>query len=182
MTDALPALDSASATTPGGPSAHAQAAARLAAHNQAAARLAAQQQAARAAQALQLARHSLAQAQAQAANTNRGARPLQAPCPVPGPTGYRAPPYRPPAPFVPTLPPATPDVPEDLGTSEPGLSCPICLDTKNQIVASNRNLVSTNCGHIFCSHCIVQVTRTNKKCPTCRKTLTGKNCYHNIYI
>lgn len=69
--DALPALDSASATTPGGPSAHAQAAARLAAHNQAAARLAAQQQAARAAQALQLARHSLAQAQAQAANTNR---------------------------------------------------------------------------------------------------------------
>ena len=66
--DALPALDSASATTPGGPSAHAQAAARLAAHNQAAARLAAQQQAARAAQALQLARHSLAQAQTQAAN------------------------------------------------------------------------------------------------------------------
>ena len=40
---------------------------------------------------------------------------------------------RPPAPFVPTLPPATPDVPEDLGTSEPGLSCPICLDTKNQV-------------------------------------------------
>lgn len=66
--------------------------------------------------------------------------------------------------------------------STSGLSCPVCLDSKSQILASNRNMVSTKCGHIFCSACIVEVTRTNKRCPTCRQSVACSHCYHNIYI
>lgn len=50
-----------------------------------------------------------------------------------------------------------------------------------QILESNRTLVSTVCGHIFCNVCM-QASRLNStQCPNCRKRL-GKNQFHPIYF
>lgn len=61
------------------------------------------------------------------------------------------------------------------------VSCPICLDGYSEIVKSRRLIVSTKCGHIFCSQCIRDALKTAGSCPTCRKKLTHKQ-YHPIYI
>uniref|UniRef100_A0A8C5LSD8 Ring finger protein 4 n=1 Tax=Leptobrachium leishanense TaxID=445787 RepID=A0A8C5LSD8_9ANUR len=89
------------------------------------------------------------------------------------------------------------------------VSCPICLDgyserctpgdpvntltvprcysvhsgsaMNNLIIKSRRLIVSTKCGHIFCSQCIRDSLKSVSSCPTCRKKLTPKQ-YHPIYI
>lgn len=50
-----------------------------------------------------------------------------------------------------------------------------------QIIESGRLMVSTKCGHLFCSQCIRDSLARAHNCPTCRKKLTYKQ-YHPIYI
>ncbi|XP_040191240.1 E3 ubiquitin-protein ligase RNF4 [Rana temporaria] len=61
------------------------------------------------------------------------------------------------------------------------VSCPICMDGYSEIVQSGRLIVSTKCGHIFCSQCLRDALKNATSCPTCRKKLTHKQ-YHPIYI
>ena len=72
-------------------------------------------------------------------------------------------------------------------------TCPICMETFSEIKASQRTLMTTQCGHIFCSRCLEMVkkpyrsnsTSTGRKfvvqCPTCRKTWHWAS-YHPIYL
>ncbi|OCT99262.1 hypothetical protein XELAEV_18005049mg [Xenopus laevis] len=61
------------------------------------------------------------------------------------------------------------------------VSCPICMDCYSEIVQSGRLIVSTKCGHIFCSQCLRDALKNAPSCPTCRKKLNHKQ-YHPIYI
>ncbi|XP_049340313.1 RING finger protein 4 isoform X1 [Astyanax mexicanus] len=66
--------------------------------------------------------------------------------------------------------------------STPGaVSCPVCMDAYAEIIESGRLMVSTKCGHLFCSQCIRDSLARAHSCPTCRKKLTHKQ-YHPIYI
>ncbi|KAI5624807.1 E3 ubiquitin-protein ligase RNF4 [Silurus asotus] len=66
--------------------------------------------------------------------------------------------------------------------STPGaVSCPVCMDAYTEIIESGRLMVSTKCGHLFCSQCIRDSLARAHNCPTCRKKLTYKQ-YHPIYI
>ncbi|KAM6923505.1 E3 ubiquitin-protein ligase RNF4 [Xenentodon cancila] len=66
--------------------------------------------------------------------------------------------------------------------STPGLiSCPVCLDLYSEIVGSGRVVVSTKCGHVFCSQCLRDALTSSHTCPTCRKKLTRRQ-YHPLYI
>ncbi|XP_046965175.1 E3 ubiquitin-protein ligase RNF4-like [Vanessa cardui] len=55
--------------------------------------------------------------------------------------------------------------------------CPICMDELGKCPMS-----STNCGHVFCSNCLEQSLKIEKRCPTCRKHLKGKFAYHPLYL
>lgn len=72
-------------------------------------------------------------------------------------------------------------VPEKNCDKSPGApqlrDCPICLDS----FSSSKLVASTFCGHIFCSQCVKTVMKTSRKCPTCRKKLTGKG-YHFLFF
>ncbi|XP_066574400.1 E3 ubiquitin-protein ligase RNF4 [Amia ocellicauda] len=61
------------------------------------------------------------------------------------------------------------------------ISCPICMDTYGEIIESGRLIVSTKCGHLFCSQCIRDALKKSATCPACRKKLNHKQ-YHPIYI
>uniref|UniRef100_A0A8D2KT09 RING-type domain-containing protein n=1 Tax=Varanus komodoensis TaxID=61221 RepID=A0A8D2KT09_VARKO len=61
------------------------------------------------------------------------------------------------------------------------VSCPICMDGYADIIYSGRLIMSTKCGHIFCSQCLHESLRSANVCPTCRKKLNHKQC-HPIYI
>uniref|UniRef100_G3PUV8 RING-type domain-containing protein n=1 Tax=Gasterosteus aculeatus aculeatus TaxID=481459 RepID=G3PUV8_GASAC len=66
--------------------------------------------------------------------------------------------------------------------STPGtISCPVCLDSYLEIVESGRLVVSTKCGHVFCSQCLRDALTSSHTCPTCRKRLTHRQ-YHPLYI
>ncbi|KAI5104918.1 E3 ubiquitin-protein ligase RNF4 [Silurus meridionalis] len=62
---------------------------------------------------------------------------------------------------------------------------PAVVDLTNNdsvvIIESGRLMVSTKCGHLFCSQCIRDSLARAHNCPTCRKKLTYKQ-YHPIYI
>jgi len=83
------------------------------------------------------------------------------------------------------LPLATPGSPEEIspaGTSgSSGIRCPVCLDGVPQITSSRRTMMSTVCGHIFCSTCLPACIRANGRCPTCRKILR-QNDMHPIFL
>ncbi|XP_075872640.1 E3 ubiquitin-protein ligase RNF4 isoform X2 [Nelusetta ayraudi] len=69
-----------------------------------------------------------------------------------------------------------------LSRSTPGtISCPVCLDSYSEIVESGRLVVSTRCGHVFCSQCVRDALSSSHSCPTCRKKLTPRQ-YHPLYI
>ncbi|XP_050348911.1 uncharacterized protein LOC126772524 [Nymphalis io] len=55
--------------------------------------------------------------------------------------------------------------------------CPICMEELGKAPVS-----STKCGHIFCSNCLEQSLKFEKRCPTCRKSLKGKLAYHALYL
>ncbi|KAJ8015182.1 hypothetical protein DPEC_G00023480 [Dallia pectoralis] len=61
------------------------------------------------------------------------------------------------------------------------VSCPVCMDAYAEIIESGRLVVSTKCGHLFCSQCLRDSLLRSHTCPTCRKKLTHKQ-YHPIYI
>ncbi|XP_041492466.1 E3 ubiquitin-protein ligase RNF4 [Microtus oregoni] len=61
------------------------------------------------------------------------------------------------------------------------VSCPICMDGYFEIVQSGRRIVSTECGHVFCSQCLNDSLKNANTCPTCRKKINHKRC-HPIYI
>ncbi|XP_062515995.1 E3 ubiquitin-protein ligase RNF4-like [Corticium candelabrum] len=62
-----------------------------------------------------------------------------------------------------------------------GITCPVCMDSADQILADKRKLVSTTCGHVFCGKCIRSAIRRQHMCPTCRKRLSLKQ-FHPIYL
>ncbi|XP_067415029.1 E3 ubiquitin-protein ligase RNF4 [Emydura macquarii macquarii] len=72
---------------------------------------------------------------------------------------------------------------DETASSRPSgtISCPICMDGYSEIVQSGRLIVSTKCGHVFCSQCLRDSLRNANSCPTCRKKLNHKQ-YHPIYI
>ncbi|KAK4818787.1 hypothetical protein QYF61_019133 [Mycteria americana] len=47
-------------------------------------------------------------------------------------------------------------------------------DSDVYIVQSGRLIVSTKCGHVFCSQCLRDSLRNANSCPTCRKKLTHR--------
>ncbi|XP_069451001.1 E3 ubiquitin-protein ligase RNF4 isoform X1 [Ovis canadensis] len=61
------------------------------------------------------------------------------------------------------------------------VSCPICMDGYSEIVQNGRLIVSTECGHVFCSQCLRDSLKSANTCPTCRKKMSHKR-YHPIYI
>ncbi|NXH93503.1 RNF4 ligase, partial [Pachycephala philippinensis] len=63
----------------------------------------------------------------------------------------------------------------------PTIRCPICMDFYPQIMQSGRLILSTLCGHVFCSQCLPVALQTANFCPTCRTDLTPEQ-YHPIYI
>ncbi|XP_034272614.1 large ribosomal subunit protein bL21m isoform X1 [Pantherophis guttatus] len=61
------------------------------------------------------------------------------------------------------------------------VNCPICMDGYAEIIHSGRLIMSTKCGHIFCSQCLQNSLKSTNSCPACRKKLNRKQ-YHPIYI
>ncbi|KAI8438578.1 hypothetical protein MSG28_011031 [Choristoneura fumiferana] len=55
--------------------------------------------------------------------------------------------------------------------------CPICFDA-----FGTKPLVSTKCGHVFCSKCITLALKTEPRCPTCRRKLKGAAAMHPIFL
>jgi len=62
------------------------------------------------------------------------------------------------------------------------VSCPICLDSARTLQLQGKSLVSTVCGHIFCSPCLTSSLRTRPFCPTCRRVLISRRDYHPIFL
>ena len=58
------------------------------------------------------------------------------------------------------------------------LKCTICLE----LASPSTQLVSTNCGHIFCEECLISALKVAKKCPNCRKKLAAKNSWHKLFL
>ena len=82
------------------------------------------------------------------------------------------------------LPPPAPSQaapPPPPAEQEPSISCPICLESIDEIKAANKKLCSTVCGHVFCMNCLEQFVKHKKQCPTCRKKLSKKQ-YHPIFL
>merc|ERR1711874_5196 len=61
------------------------------------------------------------------------------------------------------------------------ISCPVCLDTKSRVLATSRRMVSTLCGHIFCSRCLPTCIQNDGKCPSCRRPLNIRG-YHDLFF
>lgn len=59
------------------------------------------------------------------------------------------------------------------------LKCPVCLES---MVAQDKRLASTRCGHIFCETCLTDSLKVQKQCPACRTKLTGKTAHHPIFL
>ncbi|NXR48212.1 RNF4 ligase, partial [Hippolais icterina] len=61
------------------------------------------------------------------------------------------------------------------------IRCPICMDFYPEIMRRGRQLMSTLCGHVFCSRCLPIALETAHMCPTCRVILSPE-LYHPIYL
>ena len=65
-------------------------------------------------------------------------------------------------------------------------TCPVCLDTFNEIKNKNNKILSTTCGHIVCSECSNKFYKKAKKshninCFECRKNLKFKDI-HPVFV
>ncbi|KAJ3032340.1 hypothetical protein HDV00_007612 [Rhizophlyctis rosea] len=96
---------------------------------------------------------------------------------TPFPTLTFPPTSLPPGPLkrIPTLPSRTPSPPP---SEQAQLKCAVCLSTPSQ----ETPLSATVCGHIFCEDCIKAAVKATKKCPICRKGLSGRNAVHRLYL
>ena len=65
--------------------------------------------------------------------------------------------------------------------SAPPIQCPICFESYPSLLKNGLHLVSSNCGHIFCSSCLPQSLMIRKICPTCRSRLSSED-YHPLYL
>ncbi|XP_027548649.1 E3 ubiquitin-protein ligase RNF4-like [Neopelma chrysocephalum] len=59
--------------------------------------------------------------------------------------------------------------------------CPICMDFYSKILRSERLVLSTQCGHLFCSRCLPVAIEISRACPICSRELTHRE-YHPIYL
>ena len=62
------------------------------------------------------------------------------------------------------------------------IQCPICMETVQQFEKEGRQLTATRCGHIFCNVCIREAAKAQRKCPTCRKPVTLRGGFHELFI
>lgn len=61
------------------------------------------------------------------------------------------------------------------------ITCPICMEDETSLRNNGQQLMSTNCGHVFCRRCIRVSIQTQRRCPTCRKKLTIRQI-HPIFL
>lgn len=61
------------------------------------------------------------------------------------------------------------------------VSCRICLDSQSDLEKDGHHLLSTVCGHIFCSQCLPNVIKKRGLCPICRRVLRPKD-FHQIFF
>eukprot|EP00092_Neocalanus_flemingeri_P035795 GFUD01038975.1.p1 GENE.GFUD01038975.1~~GFUD01038975.1.p1 ORF type:complete len:191 (-),score=51.78 GFUD01038975.1:39-542(-) len=61
------------------------------------------------------------------------------------------------------------------------IQCPVCLESLSSIRRNGYQVLSTTCGHVFCSHCLPECIRLNSQCPTCRQRLT-RDDYHQLFL
>jgi len=61
------------------------------------------------------------------------------------------------------------------------VQCPVCLESVKSLKSKGYHLMSTTCGHIFCSHCLPECVRLHSQCPTCRQRLTSRD-YHKLFL
>ncbi|NWZ96917.1 RNF4 ligase, partial [Nesospiza acunhae] len=61
------------------------------------------------------------------------------------------------------------------------IRCPICMEFYSQFVRRGRQLMSTLCGHVFCSRCLPIALEASHMCPTCRVELSPE-LYHPVYL
>jgi len=62
-----------------------------------------------------------------------------------------------------------------------GVTCRICLESQSDLEKEGLNLLSTVCGHIFCSKCLPSYIKNKGLCPICRKVLRPKD-FHQIFL
>ncbi|KAI8811935.1 hypothetical protein BJ742DRAFT_106915 [Cladochytrium replicatum] len=62
--------------------------------------------------------------------------------------------------------------------TESPFKCAICLGKPGE----KTQLVSTTCGHVYCESCLKDAMKVQKKCPTCRKSLSSKNAVIRLYL
>jgi len=61
------------------------------------------------------------------------------------------------------------------------IRCPVCLDDLQKIRSAQKTVMSTVCGHLFCSSCLPICLRESRRCPTCRRFLNARDI-HPIFI
>jgi len=61
------------------------------------------------------------------------------------------------------------------------VSCRICLDSQSDLEKEGHHLLSTVCGHIFCSKCLPTHIKKRGLCPICRRVLRPKD-FHQIFL
>merc|ERR1719186_1757119 len=66
-------------------------------------------------------------------------------------------------------------------TSISSIQCPVCMESLTSLKSKGYHLLSTTCGHIFCSNCLPECVRLNSHCPTCRQKLTSRE-YHELFL
>ena len=69
---------------------------------------------------------------------------------------------------------------QDSSHSTSELSCPICWDCLTSL-EEGRTVLSTPCGHLFCSPCLLASLEASSACPTCRGRVTSNTC-NRIYL
>lgn len=63
--------------------------------------------------------------------------------------------------------------------------CSICCKSLIYVERTSDNeneIVSTFCGHLYHSHCLINCRLTEKNCPDCRKIVDTDKDFHKIYF
>ena len=54
--------------------------------------------------------------------------------------------------------------------------CSVCLASWKEILLGEKNLVFTDCGHVFCRDCAIRIaSEGSRKCALCQKSFVGKD-------
>jgi len=70
---------------------------------------------------------------------------------------------------------------EATATTGSKISCPVCMDSLEEIKDSGKSLSVLDCGHVFCSECMKEAVKA-KQCYVCRKRITKKGFFPNVYL